>query len=109
VTPGPADDACTVIVTVDGAPEDMDVLRAHALLGHDRFPDYEGFLGGTLHESADGRLVQLVRWASEHHYRACIDDPTWDDSQSARSFMALVRSGRARMDVRVYRVIASSG
>ena len=73
-------DICTIIVTVDAAPELLSVLSEHARLGLERFPEFPGFLGGALHLSEDqGRIVQYLQWASESEYRACIDDPSWDE------------------------------
>ena len=43
-------DACTVIVTVDAPLELIPGLEAHARMGLERFPDYEGFLGGACNQ-----------------------------------------------------------
>lgn len=98
---------CTVIVTVDAAASVLPELEAHAREGLSRFAKFPGFLGGATHRSADGtRLVQYLRWLTEAHHLACMQDPRWDDLPSTRRFMELVQSGRARMDVRVYEVVA---
>ena len=106
--PERSDRTCTVIVTVDAPLELIPDLEAHARMGLERFPEYEGFLGGALHNSGDGRLVQHLRWASEAEYRACMRDPAWDELPSTRAFMSAVESGRARVDARVYEVVATS-
>ena len=100
-----------VIVTVDARDRETTApLEAHARLGLERFPDLEGFVSGTLHRSADGqRIVQYLQWESKESYQACIDSPTWDDLDSTREFMRIIRSGAATMDVRVYEVVDLSG
>lgn len=104
-----ASDVVTVIVTVDAAVGVMPVLQEHARIGIDRFPQYRGFVGGALHVSSDGsRLVQYLQWTSEEDYRACMSDAAWDDLPSARSFSDVVESGEARVDVRLYGVVASA-
>jgi hypothetical protein len=77
-------------------------------LGLERFPDYEGFLSGALHNSGDGRLVQHLRWASEAEFRACIEDPAWDELPSTQHFLSAMKSGRAKVDARVFEVVATS-
>ena len=100
----------TVIVTVDAAAEDMTDLLEHARTGLELFGGYEGFLGGATHVSEDAtRLVQYLQWSSEEAYRACLDDPAWDDVPSTAKFLASVHAGAARMDARAYRVVAVSG
>ena len=102
-------DICTIIVTVDAAQELLSVLSEHARLGLERFPEFPGFLGGALHLSEDqGRIVQYLQWASESEYRACIDDPSWDELPSTRTFMEAIHSGQARLDARVFQVEATS-
>ena len=102
-------DICTIIVTVDGAPELLSVLLAHARLGIERFNRFPGFLGGALHLSEDqGRIVQYLQWASESEYRACIDDPSWDELPSTRTFMKAIHSGQAKLDARVFQVQVTS-
>lgn len=101
---------CTVIVTVDADPVHMSDLLEHAELGLGRFAGFNGFVSGALHSSADrGRLIQYLQWETEALYRSCIDDPTWADLPSTVRFMALVESGLARVDVRVYSVRATGG
>lgn len=101
---------CTVIVTVDAPQAVMTDLIDHARLGLDRFPDFEGFVGGALHISDDEtRLVQYLQFASEPSYEAARDDPTWDEAPSTRLFAEHVAAGRALIDVRVYTVVAHTG
>ena len=65
----------TVIVMVDAEPDVMPDLEAHAKSGLELFRDYDGFVAGALHRSADGsRLVQYVQWEAESHYHRCIGD-----------------------------------
>ena len=100
-------DICTIIVTVDAAPELLLVLSAHARLGIELFKGFPGFLGGALHLSEDqSRMVQYLQWASESEYRACIDDPSWDELASTKTFMEAVHSGQAQLDARVFHVEA---
>lgn len=100
---------CTVIVTVDADPAAMPDLVSHARFGLERFGDFEGFVGGALHQSEDGRrLVQYLQWEREADHRACIDDPQWDALPSTKRFMELVQSGQAKMDVRTYEVLATT-
>lgn len=100
----------TVIVTVDAEPGSMEPLVAHARAGLGLFGRWPGFLGGALHVSHDGgRLVQLVRWRSETEYRACIDDPAWEELPTTAPFFAAVRAGAATLDARGYRVVATAG
>ena len=102
-------DICTIIVTVDAAPELLPVLSAHARLGIELFKGFPGFLGGALHLSEDqSRMVQYLQWASESEYRACIDDPSWDELASTKTFMEAVDSGQAQLDARVFHVEAAS-
>ena len=96
----------TVIVTVDADPPVLDELRAHAEGGLERFPLYEGFLGGALHRSTDGRrMVQYLQWESEGAYLACIRDPAWDDVPTTERFMAAVEEGLAQVDARGFIVV----
>ena len=75
-----------------------------------RFPEYSGFVSGALHKSDDGtRLVQYLRWQTEVDYRVCVGDPRWDLDPSSQRSLALLESGEARMDVRVYEVVAAAG
>ena len=104
---GPRRNVCAVLVTVDANADVMPALEDHARYGLARFPEFDGFISGTLHKSADGtRLVQYLCWRSEADHLACIDDPRWNDLPSTRRFLELVESGEARMDVRVYEVVA---
>jgi len=109
--PGPVIDPeqnlCTVIVTVDADPGLMPELEAHARLGLEEFPSYDGFVAGALHKSADGsRLVQYLQWRSAAHHRACIEDTRWDTLPSSTTFLDHARAGRATVDVRTYLVVA---
>ena len=102
-------DICTVIVTVDADPEIVPELEEHARDGLDRFARLRGFISGALHKSDDGgRLVQYLQWKTVDDHLACVHHPQWDDLPSTRRFMELVGSGRATMDVRTYRVVASA-
>ncbi|MEN8143762.1 MAG: hypothetical protein ABFS14_02320 [Gemmatimonadota bacterium] len=104
----PRKNACAVIVTVEAGPDAMPDLEAHARYGLTRFPEFSGFISAALHKSADGsRLVQYVCWRTEAEYLACVNDPQWDEVPSTGRFMQLIESGEARMDVRVYEVVAS--
>lgn len=98
---------CTVIVTVDAPPEVMPDMRAHAELGIDRFPGFDGFVRGELRVSEDGtRLVQHLEWTSHEAYVRCRDDPRWHELPSTTAFMDHVSAGRARVDAREYRRVA---
>ena len=100
---------CTVIVTLDAEREDMGDLLSHARMGLERFAEWEGFVAGALHLSQDGtRLVQYLQWASEEVYVRCRDAPVWEHLSSTRRFMAHVDAGRARVDARVFSVLASA-
>lgn len=102
---------CTVIVTVDAAPDTMADLVEHAQAGIDHhFPSYPGYRGGALHLSGEGtRLVQYLQWDSESDYLACRDDPRWDALETTQRFMTHLRHGRATVDARTYTVTACSG
>ena len=101
---------CTVMVTVDAPPDRMPHLIEHASLGLDRFPEYSGFLAGALHlDEAGTRMVQYLQWASAEQYRACVEDPAWDELPSTRRFQKAVESGDARLDVRILEVLKVSG
>jgi hypothetical protein len=104
---------CTVIVTVDLAADDRvvrDSVLAHARAGLDRFHTFDGYLGGALHLSTDGgRIVQVVRFASEPLYLACRDDPSWDAQPTTAAFFEHVTSGAVSVDARVFDVVATSG
>lgn len=98
-----------MIVTLDAAPDRLTELAAHAAVGLERFPDYDGFLAGALHRAADGgRLIQYLQWRSEAAYRACIADQAWDALPTTRGLLAAVAAGEATLDVRVYDVVATS-
>jgi hypothetical protein len=103
----PEQDLCTVIVTVDADPDLIPELEAHARLGLEQFPAYDGFVAGALHQSADGtRLVQYLQWRSAADHQACIEDPHWESVPSSKAFLDHVKAGRATIDVRTYRVVA---
>lgn len=100
---------CTVIVTVDAAPDVIREMESHARRGLSLFADFNGFVSGALHKSADGgRLVQYLQWTTEAEHLACMNDPRWDNYPSTARFMELVKSGLARMDVRTYSILAIS-
>jgi hypothetical protein len=100
---------CTVIVTVDCEPEVMPDLEDHARSGLALFREFDGFVSGALHKSADGkRLVQYLQWETESDHVACVNHPRWDDFPSTRRFMAIVDSGQAEVDVRVFNVLAAT-
>jgi hypothetical protein len=102
-------DVCTVVVTVDAAPALMSVYAEHVHVGLERFSTFPGSLGGALHLSDDqGRVVQYLQWSSEPEYQACIDDPIWDDLASTKTFMDAVHTGQALVDVRIFKVEATS-
>lgn len=87
----------------------MSGLEAHARRGLEWFAEYPGFVGGALHLSQDGlRLVQYLQWDSEKSYHQCIEDARWEENSSSQRFKALVASGDANVDVRIYEVVASS-
>ena len=99
---------CTVIVTVDADPEVIPQLEAHAKEGLARFQDFDGFVAGALHRSADGaRLVQYLQWETEADHLTCVNDPRWEELPSARHFMSLMESGKARVDVRTFDVVSA--
>lgn len=100
---------CTVVVTVDASKSVMADLVEHARFGLQRFPDYDGFLGGALHMSDDGtRLVQYLQWESQTSYAASRDDSRWDEAPSTRRFAEHVASGRALIDARTYEIVADT-
>ena len=102
-------DLCTVIVTVDGAPDQLDHAAAHAAEGLRRFAGFDGFVAGATHVAADGgRLVQYLQWRSEADHQACMADPSWADDPSSQRFMAQMQAGRIAVDVRVYTVAAQA-
>ncbi len=81
-------------------------MADHARRGLRRFAEFDGFVGGATHVSADGgRIVQYLQWRSEEDHLACMNDPSWADLPSSQRFMELVESGRATMDVRTYDVV----
>lgn len=106
--PGATANICAVVVTVKAPPELLPTLAAHARAGLERFPRYEGYLGGALHTGPDERFVQYLRWADEASYRACVEDPAWEALPTYGPFMDAVRSGRADVEVGVYSVGATS-
>lgn len=100
---------CTVIVTVDGAPEHLAEAAEHASQGLRRFAGFPGFVAGATHRSADGaRLVQYLQWRSEADHQACMADPSWADDPSSQRFMAQMQAGQIAVDVRVYTVAAQA-
>ncbi len=100
---------CTVIVTIDAAPDVIGEMEPHAKSGLTWFAGFDGLVSGALHKSNDGsRLVQYLQWESEADHLACMQDPRWDDLPSAARFMEFVNAGRATMDVRTYTVLATS-
>lgn len=87
----------------------MPDLEAHAQYGLTRFPEFNGFVYGALHKSADGTgLVQYLCWQTEADYLACIHDPQWDDLPSTQRFMNLVESPKVSMQVRLYELVDHS-
>ena len=103
----PPPGACTVVVTVDLASDAArQAVLAHARLGLRRFGEFEGFLGGALHVSADGRrIVQYLQWASEDLYVACRDAPLWDELPTTAPFFAHVQDGSAKVNAAVVDVV----
>lgn len=102
-------DLRTVIVTVEAEVDVLPAMAAHARLGLEKFSSYPGFRGGALHVSEDGcRLIQYLQWESMEEYRSCVEDPAWGDLPSTRFFLDTVASGKAQLDVRTYRVAATS-
>ena len=98
---------CTVIVTVDADPGIMADLESHARKGLELFAKRKGFISEALHKSTDGgRLVQYLQWETEKDHLECLNDPKWDAIPSTQRFMELVRSGQAKIDVRVYNVMS---
>lgn len=105
---GVGESLCTVVVTVDAPPDHLPALEKHAREGLRLFRSFPGFVAGALHRSRDGaRLVQYLQWRSEEDHLACMDDPSWDASPSARRFVELDRHGAIRVDVRTYDVVAA--
>ena len=105
----PSQRLCTVIVTLDAAPETMVELESHARDGLARFAKFDGFVAGALHKSADGtRLVQYLQWRDEAAHLAFMHDPIWHEIPSTRRFMDVVESGKASMKVGVFDVIAET-
>ena len=101
---------CTVIVTVDAAVDVMPELELHARDGLQAFSSFEGFVSGALHKSSDGtRLVQYLQWQDEPAHLACMNDPRWDESPSAKRFMDIVNGGHATMHVGVFGVLEVTG
>ncbi len=99
----------TVVVTVDGAPDNVAIAVRHASAGLALFAEFDGFVGGATHVSADGgRIVQYLQWEDEEAHNICMNDPRWDNLESSRLFMALAERGELNIDVRIYRVAAIS-
>lgn len=100
---------CIAIVTVDAPPHALVDVVAHARAGLAAFPDWEGFLDGTLHVSTDGgRLVQLLRWRDEDSYHAAMDHPSWASFPTTAAFMAHVGAGTAQVDARLFQIVATA-
>jgi heme-degrading monooxygenase HmoA len=101
---------CTVVVTVDAQADVMPELETHAKSGLQRFSEFEGFISGALHKSTDGlRLIQYLQWKSEAAHLKCMNHPMWNDMPSTKRFMEIVKSGRAKMVVRVVDIVAVAG
>lgn len=98
---------CTVVVTVDATPGVLADMARHARAGLELFPDCEGFVGGALHLSSDGkRLVQYLQFSSEAEYVSCRDDLRWGELESTAVFAGHVAAGRASVDARTFTVLA---
>ena len=104
----PSRSICTVIVTVDGEDEEMRFVVNHASAGLDRFSSFPGFIAGATHLSEDGRrVIQYLQWESKETYEACLNNPSWDEDESAKRFVALMESGAIRVDVRIYNIVST--
>jgi hypothetical protein len=102
-----ATDACTVIVTVRGAPAEIDAVARHAAAGLERFARNPGFIAGATHVAEDrATVIQYLQWASRREHEACMADPAWEDDPSSLHFMALMRSGAIDVGVSVVDVVA---
>ena len=100
------DSICVVIVTVDAAAKVLPDLVPHAQKGLSLFATFGGFISGTLHINPEGtRMVQYLQWETEAHHLACMNDPRWEEMDSARTFMETIHAGRATMDVNTYRIV----
>ncbi len=51
---------CAVIVTIDANAEIMPDLEAHAQYGLTRLQEFNGFVHGALHKSADGTGLRAI-------------------------------------------------
>ena len=103
----PTNTICTVIVTVNGEPSDMEFVVGHASGGLNRFSEYEGFIAGATHVSEDGgKVVQYLQWESRKAHETCMNDPVWAEDPSSRRFMELMDSGAIVVDVRTYDIAA---
>ncbi len=97
----------TVMVLFDVDPADQQELVTLALQTQEIFKAQRGFLGGSLHRSADGkRVVQHLRWRTMEDNLACMGSPDWQGDTGQR-FMAFIGSGKATMDPQVYEAVAS--
>ncbi len=100
---------CTVIVTVDGAPDAIRTATRHASEGLAHFAAFDGFVAGATHVSTDGRrIVQYLQWENEAAHAACISDSIWDELESSRLFMGMIGRDELSIDVRIYQVNAST-
>ncbi len=100
---------CTVIVTVDGPAAVLDQMVGHAQAGLHLFGGFDAFVSGALHRSEDRRrLVQYVQWTTREGYEAAVDDPSWGELESTERFTALVRSGEATVDARVFEILGAT-
>jgi hypothetical protein len=105
----PSNTGCTVIVTVDGKPIDMEFVVQHASNGLDRFSQFDGFIAGATHVSDDGnRIIQYLQWDSKEAHETCMNDPAWNEDDSSRRFIRIMQSGAIKVDVRTYNIAAIS-
>jgi hypothetical protein len=103
----PSNTGCTVIVTMDGKPIDMEFVIQHAANGLDRFSQFDDFIAGATHVSDDGnRVVQYLQWNSKKAHEACMNDPGWTTDESSKRFIELMQSYTIKVDVRTYRIAA---
>ena len=100
--------ACTVIVTVDGLKDDIIAVLNHASQGLEVFANFDGFVAGATHLSDNGRrIVQYLQWDSKDSHEYCMKDPLWEDLDSGKMFMQLMRAGAIQVDVQTFEVVNS--
>lgn len=97
-------DVTTVVVEVSIDPDDQPSVTAMMQRLSPVFARQPGFVSLNLHKSDDGaRVMQYIQWQSLEDHYACMASE--DVAASGGAFMALLSSGKATMDVKVYEVV----